>query len=66
MKVKGSVVGQPTNVTCTEAASQTVDFSQEIEESAGGTGLSFGKHAAHINGELSVKLTEGGKFSVCT
>ncbi len=63
--VKGKVIGQPTNVTCTEAATQTVDFSEAIQNDAGGA-LTFGNKAAQIEGELSVKLTGGGNFSVCT
>lgn len=62
--VKGVVYGQPTNVTCTEAATQTVDFSEAIQNDAGGA-LTFGTKPAQISGELSAKLTNGGNFSVC-
>ncbi len=63
--IKGRLIGQPTNVTCTEAAAQTVDFSEAIQNDAGGAFI-FGNRAAQIEGELSVKLTSGGNFTACS
>ncbi len=63
--LKGVIYGQPTNETCVEAEKQTVDFSKEIEEGAGGV-LTFLGHGTQITGELSLSLEGGGKFGICS
>jgi hypothetical protein len=60
--VKGTVFGQSSNATGTEAANQPLTFSEAIQTAAGGS-LTWGTNGGQIKGKANNELVDGNKFS---